>query len=791
MYIALGSAMVVVLGVIAYLGMGSDTSFEAGPPVLEENPALSGTLTAEGDRYFRVENDFESGSLASANVADNEQGAYLLQYQTKTPSNFLLFTAPRNVATVTVDRVAEDLLVDDGLSGYVLGTYRPTEGGWNLYPNKNYLGAQLLDASDTLRSCETYFVIKIADDHNNANGFGTANGWDAAERSKIAFDQNFFDSINTGTADCSTDERGIVANSWNMMTVDIDAPDALLGFFSGYDEVKAIWDTTVINQIDRTVDPAMTRNANQMLYTLTENRLVDYYNGGIKSAEIFDFDASYDGGKQDLWVYVGDEYSAPVNTPPELTPNDVTVNIDSRVDEAIKLARSEGRLTPIETFMNEVVMLPQERSFGVLDAENDALTLTAVNNNQFSLSLSGNDVVANSTSLTYKDLNLSGTNPSDVTFMVGTQVSDGDLTANSEAGITYEWNNRCVDVSIAYAQHLQNTLKEMVYQEYRVNDNLFDQAKNTVIEKVEAEIASEGDDARRAAYESIWESLRRYVEQLTFEESYLEQPPYLPAECGSGFGACVDVAVCGVLVQAVPVESLPFGRALEKLAFSGEVESPAMESASLVEPNQTEESTTTSSSTVQYDSATAETEPNFYSGGFEQSDTFQSYNGDTQVQTNEDFCLSKQLASADVEWVSGSETLSSEVANASDSNELRASELELLVDIDTCAGLWEVASYDSTGSYVIEVMQVGKIYEVDSSMVFVRDAIGEGNTANYATAHMVLGSDNRIGVFFSLEDEKSGFNPIRGFDDPELTIADGVFWMNGNDLNGITTKKRQ
>lgn len=813
LYIALGAGLVLVLGGIAYLGMSGESGFEAGPPVLEENPGLTGTLTADGDRSFKVESDFEgNGTLASQNVAEEERGKVLLEYSSKAPSNFLIFTAPKNVANVTVDRVAEDLIVDDGLSGYVLGTYRPTEGGWNLYPNKNYLGAKLMPADALLRSCETYFVIKIADDHNNANGYGTNNGWDAEERSKIAFEPNFYNSINTGSTDCAAEDRVIKEDGWNMVSMDVAGPDAVLGYFSKYDEVKAVWDTTVINQIDRTVDPAMTRNANQMLYVPNENRLADYFNGNIKSASIFDAAATYDGGKQDLWVYVGSEVEIPVeeNTPPEMTPNDVVVNINDVVNEAVETAKKASSLEPIEELMGMDVKIPSERIFDVADADGDVVSISQIDTNIFDLGLSADKIGVVGADLTYSDLNLNvGGGKATKRFGVGVEVTDGEGTATSEADVTYEWDNKCSAVSQSYAFHLQNSLKSMVYERYNDNGEDFDEAKEFVVSELEAAIAATGDSSKKAAYESIWASLKTYVMQLSFDEAYFKQPPYLPAECGGGFASCVDVAVCSVMIEAIPVETIPFGKLVEKEAFKEKVDSPSMEAnfsnmpesteqeeacqngeKTYYDPSVDDEVSCPESSSASTESASSTEASSYQGGGFNASAPSNQVQPDGNMQTNEGYCESRNLASSDVEWVNDSTSRSSEVASAENGNELWDAELEVLVDLTSCAGVWEIEHIVASGATDVEVMQVGKIYEVDTQKVFVRDLVSGASTSTYAQVYMVLGSDDKVGVFFTLEDAKNNYNPISGYDDPEFTLGDGVFWMGESDMNGVSAKKR-
>jgi hypothetical protein len=339
----------------------------------------------------------------------------------------------------------------------------------------------------------------------------------------------------------------------------------------------------------------------------------------------------------------------------------------------------------------------------------------------------------------------------------------------------------------------------MVYERFRVNGEDFDEAKEYVIAEIEAAIAATGDSSKRAGYESIWSSLKTYVTQLAFDEAYVKQPPYLPAECGGGFASCVDTAVCSVMIEAIPVETIPFGKIVEKEAFKEKVDSPSMEASNTPESTEEEQACANGEKTY-YDASVDDEVPcpesdsstetsSYQGGGVDTSDASMQneYQGNAELESG---CGEKNLVASDVTWPENNTSRSTEVASAENSTELRDTELEVLVDISGCGGVWEIEHVVAAGTTDVEVMVVGKIYEVDTQKVFIRDLVSGASTSSYARVYMVLGSDDKVGVFFSLEDAKTGYNPISGYDDPEFMLGDGVFWMNDTDLNGVSAKKR-
>lgn len=785
-YIALGTALVVLLGVIGYLGMGSsEPDVSVGPPTLEENPNITGSLTTEANRFFRVTDDGE---------------ADLLNYASKSPSNFLLFTTPANFSNVTLESMVEDLLVDDGLSGYVLGSYLPNEGGWNLTPAGNYLGARSVSSDSMARACQTYFVIKIADDHNTSNGFGASNGWDEEQRLKIAFDKAYFDTVNAGTEGCSMEEKSLSENGWNLTTLNVGAADELLGSFSVFEKVYAIWDTTVINQIDRSVDPRQTRNANQRLYIDSDstkvNSLVDYLSGNIKSAAIFDADADYDGGKQDLWVYVGDlSEVVEVNTPPELTGYDKTVDMSSALKSVKQKAVADNSMGPIVDFLQTALTLPSGGvMFEVVDAENDEMTLVNSDVNGFEFSLSKNQIGVIGTTRLNSGLKLDQTGKK--VFDLPIEVSDGSDTTAGSASITYEWVNSCTAVVNAYESHLMSSLEKMVYEEYNNNDQIFELAVNTVLESVDDTVLTTNfgstdpnltEEEIRAEVMKYWDILKERLRNLQFDEDYLKRPPYLPAQCGGGFSSCVDTVICTYMVDDVEDYMYGFGILLEKLAFP----SQQVVQQQIMTPDATvvEIDNTTSQSQVMPTENNATIEDNNYVSASQVSTS--GYNTEpiepnSSAMTLDEFCSEKQLQDSDIEWWNGTSSISAQL----EKSQTDGYKLYTIVDLGLCAEQWAI-SHINSGSAKVESMVVGTKYSLNPDSVYIRDFEDPSNsTSSYAKVYVVLDGDGKLGVYISLQGSRSlPSDPVEAYGYPEFVIEDGVFSYNESLKAGVSSFK--
>ena len=571
LYIALGTGLVLVLGVIAYLGMQGDTSYEDGPPALEENTALTGTLTADGDRYFNVEN------------ADLE-GDALKNFGTKSPKNFLLFTTPATDAELsglnTVSAAMEELIVDDGLSGYVLGTYRPMDGGWHLAPEKNYLGATRMAMTEPLRACETYFVIKIDDKHT---------GWTGSEREEIAFNQTAFDILNGGADKCSIENRNIAQNGWNLMSVKYDGDDpdgALLDALSVFDNVYAIWDTAIINQLDRTGDSPVVVNANTPLYRngVWETGLNEVVTAGLEANE-----QDYDGGKYDLWVYVGDKLPE-VNEPPVLSEADARIDLTSSIKKIRDLAVKERSLEIVDKEVNSPVQLSgQPVVFASVDPEGNELVFRDVDPNftvegvlkspppdqAFDRGGDANlppDNHAFITNTIYSPIdifngvstvgkNSAGLNLFERTYGLTGEYSDGENVVIANADVTFEWANNCVAQAQAYSSHIAAMVKGMIRDRMNTVEDYAD-AKGTVFGMIEAEVA--GNEGHLELLSQLDKS-----PQIVVNESDMKNPPYLTNECGSGFAACVDAYLCEQILDPNPKDVVGFGRVVEMLSVNG------------------------------------------------------------------------------------------------------------------------------------------------------------------------------------------------------------------------------
>lgn len=795
-YIALGAALVVLLGVIGYLGMGSsEPEVNAGPPVLQENPSLSGTLTTEADRFFRVTDDGEGD---------------LLNYSPKAPSNFLIFTTPSNFSGVTFEELAEELIVDDGLSGYVLGTYLPSQGGWNLLPSKNYLGAQTIDSSDTVEACRTYFLIKIADDHNTDNGFSAANGWGSVQRSQIAFNQSYFDIVNSGTSGCGIDQKGLTPNAWNMTTTDASAADELLGSFSAFDDVFAIWDTTVINQIDRSVDPAQTRNANQRLFVDSNNtsfnELVEYFAGDIPSAGVVDHDDNYDGGKQDLWVYVGGLVSGnsgggntggstggntgsgtggtPTNNPPELNEINRTINLDERLKQVRETAISSGRIDAIVLFLQEKLELPSENLFAVADADNDTLNIVNTQVNDFEVELNNDEIRAIDTSLLNSGLLLDQNGQRE--FGLDVEIEDGTDTTATTATITYEWSNRCVAVENAYEEHLLRSLEKMVYDEYQVNGNDFGAAIATVANDIENLIQTQSfgstdpnltEQDIRDEVAKYWETLNNRMSALTFDSQYLQNPPYLPAQCGGGFASCVDTVMCTFLVDSVSDYMYGFGILLESVAFPKQA---VVQQQSVAAPAATvvQQPTTVSQSQIMTpEDRFLSIEQSSLAGSGAQVAvpsglSTQKVVVNTNLSTLTETCTQKQLTEQDVQLVTKDTKVPSTLVAATQ----EGYKLYAMIELGLCDQEWSISFLDGTGQANQEQLSPDKFYEIDPSRLFMRNGEKLSQNTGSLEAYVYMDGNGMMGVYISLVEEGDvRIDIVEKFGVPELVISEGLF----------------
>lgn len=778
-YLALVAGLLLFVGVgsLVFLNSGqSDTSFEDGPPVLEENTALKGTLEVAGDRYFNVE-------------TKDLEGDALFNYASKAPSNFLIFTTPKSdqqILSQTVAEVAEDLLVDDGNSGYVLGTFK--QNSWHLYPPKNYLGAKSLAKDSNVEACTTYFVIKIDDQHNSANGFDTANKWTPAERSKIAFDNTYFQALTAGTTECSASDRPLMENGWNIVTVDFkNAADAFVGdVLQSYDDLLAVWDTSVINQIDRVNNS--TTNANTRIYVKsgsTFDKLSDYFSGNMKTAGIFDGFAQYDNGKQDLWIYVGSkggtnggnngsgnggtnpgDGGTDPSEDPKLTSFDRVVNLNETISAVVKESIAQGKLTVIEDFVKTDLPAPTEYVY-TFDNVTDVANLEDTSS-VFDYNFDGanKNIFVTSVGKSFMEAGLSIDARSTAEMLAEVRLNEGSVI-DGNAKVTYQWDNKCTQYQSQIETHVQALIKDMVVRGFESNPSAADDPDfvNKVKEAVKQDIANSLNDAKFAPFR---DEMNKYVDELLLSaqivNDYLENPPYLTSTCGGGIEACAQAGMC----QILGVWDSPYGVAvsigLEKMVFGSDAE-------------KANEGSTETGYTVDIGNY-----GNYEGMVFEDTRTESAVNvseNDNSKVGSMAYCQDTPISGVEE---ANRDALSADVLKAVESDaRLSVTDAWVAVDLAECANVLKLANKNN-GSYGIADIEFGKVYELDSQVVFLRDAYDTTrNTQQTHDTYAVVGSDGVMIVLFVQSSEGSN---LAGYDGFEFYLGDGVLWYEDQDLDG-------
>lgn len=285
--------LVVLVGLGGYLFLSSEqeVEVETEPPTLEEDVSLQGSLVASS-RFFNILN---SADKTAAGVVTEE-----------TDSNFLIFGTDNNFSTnATVEEFVENLLVSDGAEGFLFGKFEGNR--WKLFPNAAYLSSSQMESSD-LNACSTYFVVKLAHDPAISQ-----------PKSSFTYDIEYLKSISQDVENCTSADRNLVANGWNLVSGDFGSKDAFISYVNDVAEIDEVYDTYIINQTD-TQKALLTNGRNEASQLVFS-----------KSKGIDELDAYFKSDKQNMWLKLGNSNSSV----PVIKTTSITIDADTVTDGGV------------------------------------------------------------------------------------------------------------------------------------------------------------------------------------------------------------------------------------------------------------------------------------------------------------------------------------------------------------------------------------------------------------------------------------------------------------------------